>query len=521
MTERHTHPITLLQMIWRFLFLLIFPAARGFLTALSGGNVTEWLGGAWKDILIIVAILFLAFLQWWCLRYRWEPVGLSIRKGVLFRQRMFIPAAKIITMSLTRPFYLKPVGGVRLRVDTWAGASNSTDISLTLPRKAAEDILSKRESCLTHADFAPREYHPKGLYIACLSAILSSSFAGVLFFATFISQTGSLLGQEFADRITGTFERLTRTIAWGLPPATVALAYLIIFGWLYSFLRNLIRHKNFVLHRRKSEFMISSGIITNRSYSIRLSEINYIDIRQSLVTKLLGLYSVFINAVGYGKEKDDISAMIPANPWDRLQRHLHFLLPEFAVSPRQVKSNGGAIFRFILDPLIPTLTIPAAGAVLATLFPSWADFTYSIVWMAMIPCLWFLTVRFLDFFSSGVGRQGDMFTLRYSSGSQLHTVILPLARISQVVLRQSPIQAFDRRCDVFVYSTSEKKTQHHLRNLDLAQVMEIFGCNETNALPFPGWPKPLISLTEYLHPFSNYLRQWMPFWKKQNKNGTF
>ena len=344
MSEHRTHPVTLLQMIWRFLFLLIFPAARGFLTALSGGNVAEWLDGAWKDILIIAAILLLAFLQWWCLRYRWESVGLSIRRGVLFRQRMFIPAAKIITMSLTRPFYLKPVGGVRLRVDTWAGAGNSTDISLILPKKAAESIFSKRENALSDLDFAPREYHPKGLYVTCLAAILSSSFAGVLFFATFISQTGSLLGQEFADRITGTFERLTRAIAWGIPPATVAVAYLIIFGWLYSFIRNLIRHKNFVVRRRKNELYIDSGIITNRSYSIRLDEINYIDIRQSLVTKLLGLHSVFVNAVGYGKEKDDISAMIPANPWERLQRHLHFLLPEFAASPRQVKPNGGAIF---------------------------------------------------------------------------------------------------------------------------------------------------------------------------------
>lgn len=162
-------------------------------------------------------------------------------------------------MSLTRPFYLRPVGGVRLRVDTWAGAGNSTDISLILPKKAAIDIFSKRENSLTDLDFTPREYHPKGLYITCLSAILSSSFAGVLFFATFISQTGSLLGQEFADRITGTFERLTRAIAWGIPPATVAVAYLIIFGWLYSFVRNLIRHKNFVVRRRKMSYISTAA----------------------------------------------------------------------------------------------------------------------------------------------------------------------------------------------------------------------------------------------------------------------
>ena len=517
MPQQRTHFISLFQMIWRFLFLLIFPAARGFLTALTGGNISEWLDGAWKDILIIAAILFLAFAQWWNLRYRWDSSGLSLRRGVLFQRRLFIPAQQIITMSLTRPFYLKPVGGVVLRVDTWAGAGSTTDIALTLPRRAALAILANRQRHLQQADFSPREYHPKGLYIACLAAILSSSFAGVIFFATFISQTGSLLGQEFADRITGTFEQITRAIAWGIPPATVAVAYLIVFGWLYSFARNLIRHKNFVVRRWKHELLIESGVITNRSYSIRLDQINYIDIRQSLVTKLLGLYSVFVNAVGYGKEKNDISAMIPANPWPRLQRHLHFLLPEFVSSPRQVKPNPGSIFRFLLDPLIPTVSIPVVGSVMAMLFPSWADFTYSIVWMAMVPCLWFLSVRLLDYLSSGIGRQGDIFTLRYSRGNQLHTVILPKSRISQVILRQSPIQAFDRRCDVLIDSLSEQKTRHHLRNLDIAQVMELFDCNETAVVPQLGRHKPLISPTEFLHPFPHYLRRRDPFGKKQNK----
>lgn len=513
--ERHTHPITLLQMIWRFLFLLIIPAARGFLTALSGGNIAAWLGGAWLDILIIFFIFLMAFLEWWNLCYRWDNVGLTIRKGVFFRRRIFIPAGKIITLSLTRSFFLKPFRAVRLRADTWAGDSKSTDISLTLPRDTAESILTGRKDFLHQGDvFSPREYHPRGLYITCLSAILSSSFAGVLFIATFISQTGSLLGREFSDRIAGTFEQLTRAIAWGLPPATVAIAYLLLFGWLFSFVRNLIRHRNFLVRRSSNELFINSGIITNRYYSIRLDEVNYLDIRQSLITKLLGLYSVFVGAVGYGKEKDDISAMIPANSWGRMVRHLHFLLPEFAVSPRSTKPNFGSIIRFLWDPLVPTLLIPVTGWILSYFFPTWRDFITSIVWMAMIPCGWFLCVRILDFFTTGVGKDGDTFTLRYSSGIQLHTVVLPRRRIAQVVLRQSPIQAFDRKCDLFVFSAAEKKKKHHIRNLDLATVLTLFDCNETGAVPFEGKRKPLISLTEYLHPFANYLRAWKPFWQK-------
>lgn len=518
MTQR-THPITLLQFVWRFMFLLIIPAGRGFLTALSGGNITEWLTGAWFDILIVLVIFTLAFVQWWNLFYRWDSVGLCLQKGFLFRRRQLIPAKRVITLSVTDPFYLRPFRAVRFRIDTLAGSGRGTDITLIITKKSAQAILSKREKALNHPHFSVREYHPKVLYITCLSAILSSSFAGVVFIATFISQTGSLLGQEFSDRIAGTFERLTRAVAWGLPPATVAVAYLLLFGWVFSFVRNLIRHKNFLVRRGENELFIKSGVITSRAYSLQISQISAIDIRQSLFTKILGLFSVFVDAVGYGKEKDDLSAMIPANSWNKMLRHLHFLLPEFTVTPRKAKPNKGAILRFLWEPILPCLAIPLGAWLLGVLFPSWADFVWSIAFMSMIPAVWFLLVRVLDYLSTGVGYQDGVYTLRYSSGIHLHTVILPKEKVSQAVLRQSPLQAFDRKCDVILYSLSEKRKKHHIRNLDLAEACELFFCNETQAVPYAQKKRPFIGLTEYLHPFSNYFKERQPlFSKNKGKN---
>ncbi len=521
MPKKHTHPFAILQMIWRFFPLLIFPLARGFISALSGGSVALWLDGAWKDMIIIAAIFSLGIGEWWRLRYNWDEKGLTVYRGIFLCRRLFISVDKIITMSLTRPFYLRPLGAARLRVDTWAGGKKNMDVSLFLPVKEASEIFSKRCGAGKSEQSDVREYRPKTISVILLAAILSNSIAGVLFLASFISETGSLLGREFSKRITDTFEWLTRIIAWGIPPATVALAYLIILGWLFTFIRNFINRKNFTVCRAGDQLQIKCGIITLHNYSVRLEEINYVDIRQTLITKALGLYSAFISAVGYEREKEGVCAIVPANFKDRLAQKLSWLLPEFAESSRQIRPNFGAILRFLCDPMIPTIIIPIAGSLLTHLFPGWGDFIHSLVIMALFPCAWFITVRIFDFFTSGIGRKGDTFTLRYSQGWNLHTIIVPQNRIAQVVFRQSPIQAFDRRCDVLVYTLSEGHTCHHIRNLDVAQVMEIFSCNETNAEYFSGRIKPFISLTEYLHPFSNYMRPRKPIFghDKTGKNG--
>ncbi|MDD2955065.1 MAG: PH domain-containing protein [Oscillospiraceae bacterium] len=473
MKKRRSHPIMLAQFVWRFLFLLILPVLRGAWAAATGGSLLDWLGGAWMDVLSLLSIFVLAFLQWWCLTYQLLPQGLSVESGVLFRRCFCIPRQRVTTLSVVRPFYLKPFGAVLLRADTLAGGVEQTDLSLTLSRRRAREIFEDRQLFLAREGWAKRELRPGKLSIAFLSAALSSSLAGVVFFSTFISQTGSLLGEEFSDRIYGTFERFTKAMAWGLPPATAALAYLLLFGWLFTFVRNLIRHIPFRICRDRDLLSIEGGCLTNRSYSVQVRDINFVDIRQTVLSRILGLHSAFIHAVGYGKAKDDVTAVIPACRWPQMMRQLQLVLPEFCLSPRQAKPNFGAWMRFVMDALWPCLLLPAATWFLISRFPDWADFTLFAGLMASVPAYWFLTVRLIDFSSSGLGRTGDCYTLRYSSGYSLHTVMLPREHVTFVYLRQSPIQKLDDRCDVKIYSSAENRRVHHIRNIDRKEAIAV------------------------------------------------
>ena len=47
--ERHQHPIAMLKYTYRYLFLLLFPLARGLRYIRSPQGLYAWVKGAWQD----------------------------------------------------------------------------------------------------------------------------------------------------------------------------------------------------------------------------------------------------------------------------------------------------------------------------------------------------------------------------------------------------------------------------------------------------------------------------------------
>lgn len=474
MQAKRMHKINIIGGLSHFLYLLIIPMVRGFVLALRGGGITAWLAGAWFDVLVIVSIILLGFFRWYLTLYVYNEDGITISKGVFVKKQSFIPKSQVYCLSVVSPFYLKPFRAVKLRADTPAGSFRQADFILTVTKDEAWRMMGIRIHDETDSSFVVREYKPKNIHILALSLLTSNSFAGIVFLTTFISQSGQLLGEEFSNRIYGTFEKITRIMAFGIPPAAAFLAYLLLAGWAMNFLANLVRHKNFLVRRDCTSLYIRSGIFTNRKYDLYKKSLCFVDIRQSVLTKILGIYSIFIYAIGYGKDKSDVSVLVPASTKKELESSLELLLPEFKQSKRQLKPNMGAIFKFIIEPFWPCSLIPLATLFIGYKLPSWAQLIYFLGFMASVPSYWFLMVRLIDFFTSGISREGDVYTLRYSKGYYLHTVILPKEKITVVNVRQSILQKGDDKCDLVVYCYSELIKRHHCKNLDRKAVLELF-----------------------------------------------
>lgn len=135
-------------------------------------------------------------------------------------------------------------------------------------------------------------------------------------------------------------------MAFGIPPAAAFLAYLILAGWALAFLGNLIKYYRFVIGGGKAPWPSKGGCSPGGNMPSPYPGSVTWDIRQTVFTSVLHLHTVFIHAIGYGKHKGDVSILMPACTSRPLRQGLRLLLPELAPSPRQLKPNLGALFRF-------------------------------------------------------------------------------------------------------------------------------------------------------------------------------
>lgn len=76
------------------------------------------------------------------------------------------------------------------------------------------------------------------------------------------------------------------------------------------------------------------------------------------------------------------------------------------------------------------------GWLLGQLWKEWQPLTGWLTLAALLPSIWFLIVRVLDWQSSGIGYTNGDFTLRYSKRFYLHTVVIPGASVVGVTFRR-------------------------------------------------------------------------------------
>ncbi len=466
------HAVSVIDNIYKLIPLLILPLLRGFLSALRGG-LYAWISGAWVDILVVLVILEFSFLSYRSIKLEIDDDEITFSRGILKLQTTKIKRDKTCTVSIKKPWYYRPFKVSYLKIDTIAGNKNKSDIKIALSDEDALSVLSLFDKKENPDNALSVEYSPRLSYIMLLCAILSNSFAGVAIVATAISQSGDILGETIENRVFGTLTNLAKTLSFGIPPAAAVIGYIIVFGWLIAFFINFLRHRNFTLRRHQNTLLIRGGTPTERFYSLKVSEINFVTLRQSLATKLLRLYSVFAHCSGFGKKSEDIGAITPAVKKKDFDNTLKMILPEFYLSKITLRPNNWAIFKFVLDPLYPCALIPFVIYLLIKQFPLWSDFLGFIGVMAMIPSYWFLGVRIADFLTSGIGADEKSVTVKYSKGFSLLTVIIPREKITSVVFRQSLIQRTDNSCDVFIFTRGEDKTRHHIKNLNLDEIKGI------------------------------------------------
>lgn len=465
------HPLFVVHAFSKYLILLIFPLLRSFV--LLQGNVLAWVQGTWFDILVLLGIIGAGVAQWWCIRYTLYPEGVLAFSGVLIQEKRYIPYRNFSSIVMEEPFYLLPFRAARLRLETDSGSTRHADLTLLLRRRQAEQFLNcgagrfAAEPCRAEGK---RSYHPRALYIAILSLITSNTITGVLFAATFLSQSGKVLGEQFERMLLNSFTRLVQFLAFKIPPAAALAAAVLLGGWALAFLITLVSNLRFRAERKGRLLTVKSGIVTRKEYYLAVERINYVRFRQSLVTRIFGFYSAFLNCTGYGKERNELAVLLPAVGDEELKRSLRLLLPEYRISRRKYRPWIRTVSRFLIPPLTVMLGIALLFAALYLLFPRFRETTLFFALMAMVPAVWWFFVKIAAYFHVGIGIKEDIYTFRYTFGYAFFTAVLHKDKIARVEVRQSLFQKMSRCADVVVHPFSEKRAHFRLHNIQIDEV---------------------------------------------------
>ena len=471
----HEHPVRIIKYSAKNIWLLIFPLLRGInAIRLDRDRMYEWLRGAWFDILIIVLIVIFGLMRWVCSIVEITPYSITHTDGIVFRLKKTLPYSNLSSTSFEYPFYLRPFGAVAVRCDTSAGLFRSSDLKILVSRRVGDELhgLLPGIRDLERAKKIPK---PSVISIVLLSMFFSSGFTGTVYLATFFFKGGDIAGDiinTYLEGITSRTAKVSQRLLIKIPNAAIVTGAFFVGAWLLSFMVNLLKYARFSLLFDKRYARISYGALTKKEYSISHSHVNYIDLRQNLIMKLIRATSVNVSCAGYGNSRKRLPILVPVKRLDRSGRLFEKLGIRKVEKPEHRPPLTG-FWQYVWIPVVVSVSLIPAYLIAARFVPEIKQLTVFFAVMAEIPAVWMIFVKTAAFFTSGITVYEDRICLSYSRYTMFHTIIADRSRIVKAEIEQSVFQRIGRRCSLCFWFEGESKRRHKVRALRVSSAGEI------------------------------------------------
>lgn len=458
----HEHPLRILRYSAKNLWLLLFPLLRGISVLkfdLSG--IYRWLKGAWLDLAVIGIIILYGFIQWHFSEITVDENKLCHKRGIIFRTKTVIPFDIVSSAAEEILFFLVPVKAVSVRIDTGAGFYKSADMKLLLKKKWADEIMGHIPDVKKENEI--KDIPKSGLIsIMLFSVFFSGGFSGVVYIVAFLFKGGDIAKELISialDRVTKQAEVIHSRLLSGIPLVVTIAAFIFIGLWLVSFIRNLLIYAWFSVSADRDFLNVSFGIFKRRKHRIRTAHINYIDLRQNLIMKICGVFTVNINCPGYGCES-----------------HLPVVYP---IGNRKKSGIWGADDKELMR-YRPTRTsffsyagVPFFSIIAVAVLYHFSDY---LLWddrglwkflaiMAYIPLVWLVLVKVAALCTSGITVYSDRIILRCVTGTKFHTVTAKRNNVTMVQINRNIIQRIFRKCTIVIWFTGETPSPYKVKGI--------------------------------------------------------
>jgi uncharacterized membrane protein YdbT with pleckstrin-like domain len=471
----HEHPLRILRYSAKNIWLLIFPLIRGLnVLRINKDVLYEWLRGAWFDILIIGLIVLFGYVRWHYSEIEVSDSSITHREGFIFRVRTTIPYSNISSSSFERPFYLAPFRASRLRCDTSAGLFSASDMKLMVSDDVCGVIAGRLPGIKKNRE-AYEFPKPSVWSVILFSVFFSSGLSGTIYVATFFFKGGSIARDVIGtsiDRITDSTEWIAGSLLRRIPDAAVVIGALFVGAWLISAIVNLLKYSDFSLHFTENDIKVAYGIITRKEYRLTAKHINYTDLRQNLIMKLLKVVAVHISCAGYGNKRSRLPVLLPVMRESTLSEELdHIGVSRGRKNEFTPKFTG--YWQHIWIPAILAAAVFPLHFIAADLVPELSSLTLFAAVMVEVPAVWFIIVKTAGFLTSGIAIYDDKIKISYNKWTTFHTVIAERKKLVKIELEQTIFQKIGKRCSISLWFDGEMHCRHKVRGIDVRKVRQI------------------------------------------------
>lgn len=478
---KNQHPVKILSYCSKNMWLLIFPLLRGLAAVrlMDFNALYSWFLGAWFDILIVILILLMGFIRWKFIGFSADDEKITCFSGIAMRTINEIPYASITSFTVENRFFMRIFKAADVYIDTGSGKFSDNDMKITVYNSDAAEIRKKIESYLRKK---PQECHyrykPRLLSTIFFSFVFSSTITGVIYIAVFFIKSGKIVEEIIQEKMIDKLSDVSQSLSAKLPvyisPLAITIALVFIGSWFISFIGNIMRYTGFKIAIEGKTARIKTGLLTKRSYCINTSKINYIDLRQSILTKIAKVMSINVNCSGYGNSAKEIPVLIPVMHKKYAVPALNAMFPE---APSFHKSDYKPSLKFLWRYTWPSLLICAVFVPIYFaadyFFPSYHDAYKFLLIMAEIPSVWYVIASIISNRTSGISVCDGSLCIKYGKGYVFHTVIAHNYHIVKTVISQNIFQKFTDTCDITIYINSELSVYHRLKSINLKDAERI------------------------------------------------
>ena len=470
--KRRQHPVKIIMYIAKYLWLLMIPLAK-YLIA-TKFDFQSWVKTNWVDILTLSVIIGYGILRWVFIYFEIEEDSIIAHSGYFGIEKTQVYFSEMSSMSLCQGYIFRLIGACTVYIDTDAKSIQSADIQLDISSKQAFRIYElATEKCRNKPKYI---FNTQKRVLLIFSLLFSSTLSGMLLTLTFIYQAYRIVGrdieEEFLAKVNSQLEKMTVHI----PKYLIVAAIVVAGSWFVSFITNLLRHWGFSCTRCADMLLISSGKLTKRRHIIMRDRINFIDYQQSMLMKLFGICSVQVHCTGYGKRRQELSALVPITTSVSAETSVKLLMPGIPSVKCDVRTGLKDVRRFITLPLVICLlpgalyevlckVIPRFEPLVKTL-PDWKGALTNLAVISMVPLVWLVAVKFSAAFCTAAGFEDGHCVLSYCRFYRFHRTSIKQDRISKIKISRNPFQKMNGTCHLYVYTSSESSSCHIVKGLN-------------------------------------------------------